>query len=126
MANAALGRGWSVTATGKAVPTALYAAALEKVIPELTLDGGLVSWDSVLRHPATTLELSNVLPGVLAHYDLPDLAAMMAPRKLTILSPVDGAGKPVSQADLVAAYSRAREAYQAAGAEGNLILRAAP
>ena len=126
MANAALGRGWSVTATGKAVPAALYAAAHEKVIPELVLEGGLVSWDSVLRHPVTTLELSNVLPGVLAHFDLPDLAAMMAPRKLSILSPVDGAGKPLSQADLIAAFAKAREAYRAAGAEGNLILRAAP
>lgn len=126
MANAVLGRNWAVTARGKAAPAALYAAAREKVISELTLEGGIVSWGSVLDHPATTLELSNVIPGVLAYYDLPDLAAMMAPRKLTILSPVDGAGKPLSQAQVVAAYARAREAYQAAGAEGNLVLRAAP
>jgi dienelactone hydrolase len=126
MANAALGRGWSVTATGKAVPAALYAAAHEKGIPELTLEGGIVSWDSVLRHPATVLELANVIPGVLAHYDLPDLAAAMAPRKLTIISPVDGAGKPLSQTDLFAAFGKALDAYRAAGAEGNLILRAAP
>ncbi len=125
MANAALGRGWSVTARGKAVPAALYAAAREKVIPELTLEGGLVSWGSVVRHPATTVELSNVIPGVLAYYDLPDLAAQMAPRKLTILSPVDGAGRPLTQAEVVEAYAKAREAYRAAGAEGNLILRAA-
>jgi len=125
-ANAALGRGWAVTARGKAVPAALYAAAHEKAIPELTLEGGIVSWDSVLRHPVTTLELSNVIPGALERFDLPDLAAQMAPRKLTILSPVDGAGKPLSQADVVEAFSRAREAYKAAGAEGNLILRSAP
>ena len=126
MANAALGRGWSVTATGKAVPAALYAAAHDKGIPELTLEGGIVSWDSVLRHPATVLELSNVIPGVLAHYDLPDLAAAMAPRKLTILSPVDGAGRPLSQTDLFSAFGKALEAYRAAGAEENLILRSAP
>jgi len=125
-ANAALGRNWSVTASGKAVPAALYAAAHEKVIPELTLEGGIVSWASVLRHPVTTLELSNVIPGVLARADLPELAALMAPRKLTIKAPVDGAGKPVSQADLDAAYAGARKAYQAAGAEANLVLQAAP
>jgi dienelactone hydrolase len=126
MFNASLGRNWSVTARGKAVPAALYAAAHEKVIPELTLEGGIVSWGSVLHHPVTTLELSNVVPGALAYYDLPDLAAMMVPRKLTILSPVDGAGKPVSQTELFLAYRKAREAYHAAEADENLILRAAP
>ncbi|HZE99075.1 MAG TPA: prolyl oligopeptidase family serine peptidase [Planctomycetota bacterium] len=124
--NATLGRRFAVTAAGKAVPAALHAAALEKVIPELTLEGGIVSWASVLRSPVTTLELSNVIPGALAGYDLPDLAALMAPRKLSILSPVDGAGRPVSQADLEAAYAGAREAYKAAGASDNLVLRAAP
>lgn len=125
-ANAAFGRNWSVTATGKAVPAALHAAALEKAIPELTLEGGIVSWASVLRHPVTTLEVSNVVPGALKTYDLPDLAVLMVPRKLTILSPVDGAGKPVPQAELDAAYSRAREAYRKAGADANLVLRAGP
>ncbi|MBV8879958.1 MAG: acetylxylan esterase [Planctomycetaceae bacterium] len=124
-ANSVLGRNWAVTASGKAVPAALHAAALEKVIPELTLEGGILSWDCVLRHAVTTLELSNVIPGALKTYDLPDLAALMAPRKLTILGPVDGLGKPVSQADLESAYAKAREAYRAAGAEANLVLRAA-
>ena len=126
VANSVLGRNWAVTASGKAVPAALHAAALEKVIPELTLEGGIVSWASVLRHPVTTLEVSNVIPGALKTYDLPDLAALMAPRKLTILSPVDGAGKPVPQAELDAAYSGAREAYRKAGADANLVLRASP
>lgn len=126
MANAALGRGWAVTARGKAAPAALYAAAHEKVIPELTLEGGILSWASVVGHPVTTLELSNVVPGVLARTDLPDLAVLMAPRKLTIKAPVDGAGRSVPQADLEAAYARARKAYQAAGAEANLVLQAAP
>jgi len=124
--NSVLGRNWAVTATGKAVPAALHAAAVETAIAELTLEGGLVSWASVLRCPVTTIEVSNVIPGVLKTYDLPDLAAGMAPRKLTIRAPVDGAGRPVSQADLEAAYAGAREAYRAAGASGNLVLQAAP
>jgi hypothetical protein len=59
-------------------------------------------------------------------YDLPDLAAAMAPRPLTIRHPVDPVGKPVSQAELEAAYAKAREAYKAAGAEQNLLLQASP
>ena len=53
------------------------------------------------------------------------LAAAIAPRPLTILNPVDGEGKPVSQADLESAYAVARAAYKAAGAESSLKLSAA-
>ena len=49
-----------------------------------------------------------------------------APRKLSIKAPVDGAGRPVAQGDLEYEYGLARQAYQAAGAEQNLVLQAAP
>jgi hypothetical protein len=65
------------------------------------------------------------VPGVLRDYDLPDLAALIAPRKLTIVAPVDAAGKPVPQAELDAAYDAAKKAYAAAGVPENLVLRAA-
>lgn len=114
-----------LVASGAAVPVALHAAALSPV-QEVTLEGGIVSWSSVVKTPVTQNQLANVVPGALALYDLPDLAALIAPRKLTILSPVDPAGKPVSQAELEAAYAKAREAYRAAGAEAHLVLKAAP
>jgi dienelactone hydrolase len=115
-----------LVATGSMAPVALHAAALEPGFAEVTLEGGLLSWSSVVKSPITTSPLANVVPGALALYDLPDLAALIAPRKLTIKGPVDGAGKPVAQGDLEAAYAKAREAYKAAGAEQNLVLQAAP
>jgi hypothetical protein len=63
---------------------------------------------------------------VLKAYDLPDLAAALAPRPLTIRHPLDAAGNPVSQAELEEAYATARAAYKAAGAEKNLVLEAKP
>lgn len=114
-----------LVATGTMSPVALHAAALYPV-EEVTVEGGVLSWESVVRSPVTTEPLSNVVPGALTTYDLPDLAVLIAPRKLTIKAPVDGAGKPVTQAALEAAYARAREAYKAAGAEANLVLQAAP
>lgn len=115
-----------LAASGAAAPVALHAAALQPRIKELTLDGGLLSWSSVVKARISLNQLSNVVPGALAVYDLPDLAALIAPRKLTIKSPVDPSGKPVSQAELEAAYAAARAAYRAAGAEANLVLQADP
>jgi dienelactone hydrolase len=125
-ANAGMGGTCHIVASGAAAPAALHAAALDAKIPELTLEGGILSWAAVLKTPITKDQLSSVVPGALALYDLPDLAAAMAPRKLTIKSPVDPAGKPVTQAELEAAYAKVREAYKAAGAEKNLILEAKP
>jgi len=122
----ALGAPCRVVATGQAAPAALIAAAQGDLISELTLEGGVVSWLSAARTPVTTLSLSNAPPGALELYDLPNLAARIAPRKLTIKAPVDGAGKRVTQGDLEAAYDEARKAYQKAGAERNLVLHAAP
>lgn len=124
--NAGMGGECHLVASGAAAPAALHAAALDPRIPEIVLEGGLVSWASVLKTPVTQNQLGNVVPGVLASYDLPDLAAAIAPRKLTLKSPVDAAGRPVSQADLESAFAAAREAYRAAGAAQNLILQAAP
>jgi dienelactone hydrolase len=118
------GKALHLVGVGEAVPAVLHAAVLEPSVARVTLEGGLLSWSSVVARPAGKEPLSNAVPGALAVYDLPDLAAALAPRPLAIRNPVDGAGKPVSQADLEAAFAVARAAYKAAGAEGSLVLEA--
>ena len=109
---------------GSAAPVVLHAAALDPHITQVTLEGGVVSWSSVVRIPLSKGQLANVVPGALAVYDLPDLAAAIAPRPLTIRNAVDAAGNPVSQAELEEVYAAARAAYRATGAEKNLVLQA--
>jgi len=89
---------------GSAAPVALHAAALDPRIKELTLDGMVISWSAVAKSAITYNQLTNVVPGALKVYDLPDLAAAIAPRTITIRNPVDPAGRPVSQAELEAAW----------------------
>ncbi len=113
-----------VAGVGAAGPVVLHAAALEPAIAEVTIEGGLVSWASVVKTPISRNQLANVVPGALEVYDLPDLAAAIAPRPLAIRNPVDAAGRPLTQAELEAAYAGAREAYKALGAEKNLVLEA--
>jgi dienelactone hydrolase len=124
--NEGMGGECLLVASGAAVPAALHAAALDSRIPEVTLERGILSWSAVVKARITQNQLSSVVPGALQAYDLPDLAAMIAPRKLTIKDPVDPSGKPVSQAALEAAYATVREAYAAAGADKNLVLQGAP
>jgi hypothetical protein len=79
---------------------------------------------AVARATISRDQLSSVLPGVLEAYDLPDLAAAIAPRPLTIRQPTDPAGAPVSQATLDAAYASAKAAYLALNAADSLTLHA--
>jgi dienelactone hydrolase len=119
-----LGKDVDLEVPGPVGVSALHAAVLDQRIKSVTLNGSLISWSSVVHTPLSKGQLADVVPGVLAYYDLPDLAALIAPRPLTINNPVDAAGKPVGQEELERVYAACREAYSSAGAEKNLKLRA--
>jgi cephalosporin-C deacetylase-like acetyl esterase len=107
---------------GSAGPIVLHAAALEPRIRQVTVEKAIVSWSSVVRTPVSIDQLTNVVPAVLKVYDLPDLAALIAPRPLTVRCAVDGAQKPISQEALETEYTQARATYRKKNAENNLIL----
>lgn len=73
------GQTLNLTATGMAAPIALHAAAFDERIAKVTLDRR-VSWMQVVRTPITYNEMTNIVPGALAVYDLPDLVTLIAPR----------------------------------------------
>ena len=112
----------SIVAVGNTGPVALHAAALDSRIEALTLERSLVSWMNVVQNPVSINQLTNVVPGALRVYDLPDLAAAIAPRSLRIVNPVDGQLRPVRQAELDAAYAVCREQFARQGAKDKLVL----
>ena len=116
--------GIALLGRGVAGPVALHAAALEPKVVALTIEGAILSWSDVVRTPLSRDQLTSVVPGVLRSYDLPDLAASLAPRSLTIRGAVDPAGRPVSRARVDTAYAVARAAYRARGAETSLTVDA--
>jgi hypothetical protein len=111
---------------GECAPVALHAAALSPKVSSLILERPIVSWTAVASTPAAQGELANVVPGALEIYDLPDLAASLAPRRLWIPSAVDPMGKGVSQKALDDAYAVTVEAYRAKAASDKLVLFARP
>jgi hypothetical protein len=106
-------RGIHLYGEGVAGLVALHAAALlDRKDVETTLDGSLAAWQSIFDIPVTYNQLSSIVPGAMKTYDLPDLVATLAPRKLTIRGPLDAAQRPVSQEALDAMYARCTAAFR--------------
>lgn len=89
------GAGVVVAAKDRLTVPALCAAAIDPRIAALYLSGHLVSWRNIAETENYTHPLANFIPDVLRHTDLPNLAASMLPRKVTLAGTVDAAGKPV-------------------------------
>jgi hypothetical protein len=124
LAHVSAKEGFHLIGVEAAGPIALHTALLEPRIQKLTLVRSLVSWSSVAENPISYNQLTNVIPGVLKHFDLPDLAAKLVPTPLSIVDPVDGMGRPISQDQLDRAYASCRANYEKA--KGELVLKAAP
>jgi cephalosporin-C deacetylase-like acetyl esterase len=108
---------------GAGGPIALHAAVLEPRIKQITVERSLISWSAVVRTPISYNQLTNVVPGALKIYDLPDLAALLAPRPVTIRFAVDPVNKVVAQAELERTYAPCRAAYTQQNAAKHLTLQ---
>ena len=113
-----------VVGAGAAGPIVLHAALLEPRVRRVVLERSVVSWEAVVRTPMAHGQMAHAVPGVLESYDLPDLAAALAPRPLEIRRPVAPDGVDVPEEAVSEAYAACREAYLRAGVPGRLVLKA--
>lgn len=99
-------------AQGVLGPVLLHAAAFHDRIRNVTLIDVPISYASFVTHENYD---SRFIPasvaGALTSYDLPDLAAALAPRKLLLVNPVDQAGKPAAPAEVDREYAVTRTSY---------------
>ena len=88
------GAGFHVVGVGTAGPVVLHAALLDEAgrIKEVTLERSLISWEDLVKQGISRDQLGSVVPGALRVYDLPDLAARLAPRPVHIEDPVNASG----------------------------------
>jgi dienelactone hydrolase len=74
-----------VVGEGTAVPIVLHAAVLDPSLVRVRLNHPAVaSWSEVVRQPLAENQLTNVVPGALEVYDLPDLVRLLGPRLGTV------------------------------------------
>lgn len=103
-----------LAAAGRLTVPALLAAALDERIVALYLSGGLVSLQSVVETEDYSHTFANFIPRLLRHTDLPEIAARIAPRKLTLAGVVDARNRPVAESAVRALYPRATVRAEAA------------
>jgi dienelactone hydrolase len=103
---------------------ALFGGMYEDEVRAVLVEGGLVSYQSVLHGQFCYLPHDVIVPGALTAGDLPGVAALLAPRPVRLQGLVDGVNRRVSAEVLAKTYAPAREAYTAAKVGERLELAA--
>jgi cephalosporin-C deacetylase-like acetyl esterase len=116
---AAAGRGWAGV-------VALFAAALDPNISGVAVEGVPASYAEAARSEVYNLPASLVLPGVLREFDLPDVIALLAPRPVLVLNPLDALMRKMTRDDARAAFQPAHVMSAAHGGAAALEVRVAP
>jgi hypothetical protein len=91
---------------------ALLSALYEDRVRAVAVRNGLVSYLSILDDRFTYVPQDIIVPGILQIGDLPDVAAVLAPRPLLLEGLVDGRNRLVSQDILESQLERILGAYK--------------
>lgn len=108
---------------GEAAPVLLHAAALDDRIKSVVLKNMLASYELVVTEKISRRVFENIIPGVLSKYDLPDLAATLAPRRLVIVNPVNPRGQRLELSEVRLQYENTKAVFQIAGAATSFVIR---
>lgn len=106
-------------------PVLLHAAAFDKDIRKVALLEPYTSYRSIVMNRDYDAHfLHSTVPGAIGIYDLPDLAASLAPRKLLIEGATDENGKNDGQQEMNEDMKVIADAYQLKGKAQLQIVRA--
>ena len=97
----------------------MHAAALDERISEVTSENALISYKSLALNEVYDYHVKSFIPNILKYYDMADVAALIAPRKLTLQNTLDHLQQPATQAEIEKEYQWAKQVYALLGVEGN-------
>ncbi len=102
-------------------PVMLHAVAFDRSITRIALIEPYVSYQSIAMNRFYDSKfVYSIVPGALTAYDLPDLAACLAPRKLLLTGVTDGNGKSLDPEILGKDLDFIKTTYQDKNASGQL------
>ncbi len=111
----------AVARGGMAIPL-LHAAAFEESLRKIALIEPLVSFQAIVMNRYYNLDPGALVANALTAYDLPDLAAAIAPRRLAIIDAVDHLQTPAAPDLIEKSYEIVRRCYSGRGSTGNLTI----
>jgi hypothetical protein len=116
---------WKVVGKGAGALWVLFAAALDARIQDVTCERGLVSFAALTRTDRYLHNASIFIRDILKHHDLPHVAALLADRRLTLVSPVDAMKRVVDESTARRTYESAFAAFRAVRADDRFTIRIA-
>ena len=108
--------------TGYAAPIALFAAAIDESLGGALCRSGPVSYFSIVESKYHKWHVNCFVPDIIRRFDLPDLVALVAPRALFIVEPLDGEKKGVSSAEARDIYALADRICRQTGKQDSFEL----
>ena len=108
--------------TGSAAPVALFAAAIDESLEGALYRSGPASYFSIVESRYHRWHVNCFVPDIIRHFDLPDLAALVAPRAVFIMEPLDGEKDAVSPAEAGEMYALADRICRQTGKPENFRL----
>ena len=115
----------SLLGQGSAGLPVLHAAALDENVRGAAITGALATYSAIVDHEIYTHRYVMFTPGVLRKYDLPDVAALVAPRPLVLINAVDQAQRPLDAERATEVFAPAGKIFDIAGARTGLrVVRA--
>jgi cephalosporin-C deacetylase-like acetyl esterase len=101
---------------GRGALWSLFAAALDHRILAVVCEDGLLSYRSLTRVDRYLYSADIFVPSLLKHFDVPQVAACVADRPLTVLSSLDTMQRPVTAIESREAYQWTAKIYEVVGA----------
>jgi len=100
---------------------ALFGAALDDRLRGVLLERALADFASVVASSDYNLKLASFPFGLLKHFDLPQIAAGVAPRPVWLLGPVDAKGDAIPLTGVEASYGSSAKVYGATQPSGKVF-----
>ena len=112
---------WAI-AVGSLGPALLHAAVLDQSIAALVLVDAPLSYRAAVMNRRYKLDVSAMVPKALTAYDLPDLVAAVAPRRVAFINPRDHLLEPANAPGWEQELAFSRAAYEHANVGSNLTV----
>ncbi len=94
----------------------LLSGALDNRLHSMLLDRPLATYRSVVESPTYSLGFSWFLYGILKHFDIPDLAGLLAPRPCWILNAQNAQGEAMAESEIQSIYTNPVEKFKESNA----------